>query len=140
MTQAQNAQFVEDHSIQESAGAGRFHPMAPRQEVPHASTDMIVDRSISLVASPVAEVRRPSSQLLVQAVAHFFPGPHITGPQEVSHVLLDSLHALLRRAGSQIPVTIFPITMRPERISEKVKPLLARLLDAGLAPPPHDRG
>ncbi len=61
----------------------------------------------------------------------FLPGTHITGLQQVSHFLLDR-HALPRRTRSQIPVTIFPVTMRPERISEKVEPFPARLLDAGL--------
>jgi hypothetical protein len=55
MTKPQYAQLIKDHLIRESAGASRL-PMAPRQEVAHALIDMIVDRSISVVASAIAEV------------------------------------------------------------------------------------
>lgn len=52
MTKAQNAQRVKDHTIREAAGASRFHPLTPRQEIPHALIDMIIDRSISLERVP----------------------------------------------------------------------------------------
>ena len=41
-------------------------------------------------------------------------------------------HALLRR--SQIPMAILLETMRPERVSQKVKPLLLRLHQLRLLP------
>ena len=88
MTQAQNAQLAKDHSIRESAGASRFHPMAPDQKIPHALIDMMVDRSIGQQASSVAEVRRPSSQHLIQTVTYLFPRSNVAGPQQVSHFLL----------------------------------------------------
>lgn len=97
--------------------------MAPRQEVPHALIDVTINRPIRQQPGSVTEVRRPPSQSLIEAIANLFPVPDVARPQEISHVLLNSQHALLRRTRTQIPVTIFAIAMRPERIPEKVKPL-----------------
>src|SRR4051794_4049662 len=103
--------------------------MAPRQKVPYALVDVVVDSPIGQQPGPVTEVRRPPSQSLIESIADLFPSPDIARPQEISHLLLNSLHTLLRRTRSQIPVTIFPIVLRAERIPEKVKPLCTSFPD-----------
>jgi hypothetical protein len=121
-----------------------LHPMAPRQEIPYALVNVIVDRPVSQQPGSVAEVRRPPSQSLIESIAYLFPVPDIARLQQIAHLLLNSLHTLLRRTCSQIPVTIFPLTLRAERISEKVKPLCPSFPDFRLrfvqskANPSHD--
>src|SRR5215469_15092934 len=100
--------------------------------MPYALIDVVVNRPIRLGPGSVAEVRRPASQNLIQPVPHFLPSPRVARYEKVSHLFLDACHCLLRRAGPQIPMAILLVTMRPERITQKAKALLARLLDAGL--------
>src|ERR1700730_9898383 len=52
--------------------------------------------------------------------------------QQVSHFLPQPRNTLLRRTRPQIHMAILPKTMRPECVSEKVKPLCVTPLDAGL--------
>src|SRR5215469_18056333 len=100
--------------------------------MPYALINVAVNRPIRRGPGSVAEVRRPAPQNLVQPVPHLLPGPRITGYEKVSHLFLDACHCLLRRAGPQIPTAILLVAMWPERVPEKAKALLARLLDAGL--------
>src|SRR6516225_8349346 len=99
---------------------------------PYALINVVVNRPIGRGPGSVAEVRRPAPQYLIQPVPHLLPGPRITGYEKVSHLFLDACHCLLRRAGPQIPTAILLVAMWPERVPEKAKALLARLLDAGL--------
>src|SRR3954464_8025048 len=59
MAEPKNTQLAIDHVIRISAGAPALHSMAPRQEIPYALVDVIVDGSIGQQPGPVTEVRRP---------------------------------------------------------------------------------
>src|SRR5262249_22461859 len=102
------------------------------QEMPYALVNVVVNRPIRRFPGPVAEVRRPTPQNVIQPVSYLLPSPRIAGYQKVSHLSLDACHRLLRRACSQIPPAILLVAMRPERVSQKAEALLTRLLDAGL--------
>ncbi len=118
--------------------------MAPPQKHSYGLVDVVIDSPICRVAVPLAEVSGPSSQSCIEAIPHFPPWCHVPRHQHVSHFLPESGHALLRRTLPDIYPASLPKTMRPECISEKVKPLPASLLDAGLcfvqreANPRHD--
>src|SRR5215469_17682396 len=116
----------------EAIGAAGVHLVTPPQEMPYALIDVVANRPIRCGPGSVAEVRRPAPQSLIQPVPHLFPSPRVAGHQKLSHLPLDACHRLLRRTGSQIPMAILLVAMRPERISQKVEALLTRLLDAGL--------
>src|SRR5215831_8013937 len=100
--------------------------------MPYALINVVVNRPVRRSPSSVAEVRRPASQNLIQPAPHLLPGPRVAGYEKASHLFLDACHRLLRWTGSQIPTAILPVAMRPERVTQKVEALLARLLDAGL--------
>jgi hypothetical protein len=51
-----------------------LHLVAPPQELPYAMIDVIIDCPIRRRPGPVAEVRRPASQNLIQPLPHFRPG------------------------------------------------------------------
>src|SRR5215471_9415412 len=128
----QYAQLPEHRWDTEAVGAAGVHLVTPPQEMPYALINVIVNRPIRRDAGPVAEVRRPAPQNLIQPVPHFLPGPRVAGYQKVSHLFLDACHCLLRRTGSQIPMAILLVAMRPVRVTQKAEALLTRLLDAGL--------
>src|SRR5262249_39830718 len=106
--------------------------MSPPQEMPYALIDVITNSPIRRCPGSIAEVRRPTSQHLIQPASHLLPSPRVAGHQKFSHLLLDPCHRLLRRTRSQIPVAILLIAMRPERVTQKVEAFLTGLLDAGL--------
>src|SRR5204862_6558709 len=106
--------------------------LTPAEEGPNARVDVMFDRSIGHQSGPVAKVVRPPPQNAVEAIAYVRPRSDVLAHQQVSHFLPQPGNALLRRARPQIHMTILPKTMRPERISQKVEPLSACLLDAGL--------
>src|SRR5215471_13428329 len=85
--------------------------------MPYALINVVVNRPMRRDPGPVAEVRRPASQYLIQPVPHLFPRPRITGYEKVSHLFLDACHCFLRRAGPQIPMAILLVAMRTERMS-----------------------
>src|SRR5262249_5809023 len=99
--------------------------------MPCAPIDVVANRPIRRRPGPVAEVRRPASQNLIQPIAHLRPCPRIAWYQMVSHFLLDACHALLGRTCSQIPTAFLLITVWPERVTQKGEAFFARLLDAG---------
>jgi hypothetical protein len=80
--------------------------MASFQEMPYTLRDVKIDFSIRRGAGAVGKVCRPTSQVLVEAVAHFLPTSYVSGYQQVAHLLLDALPALLGWTGSKIPMTI----------------------------------
>src|SRR5262245_60589375 len=98
--------------------------------MPDAIKDIVIDRSIGDQPGTVAEVACPTLQHAVELISHFWPRPHIVRLQEISHFSPESCHTFLRGAGPQIPVTILPIVMRPERISEKAEAFFAGFFDA----------
>src|SRR5262249_20152379 len=127
----EDSEFSEHHFIAEAAGAARWHLVTPPQEMPYALIDVVVNRPIRRRPGPVAEVRRPASQNLIQPIPHLRPCPRIAWYQMVSHFLLDACHALLGRTCSQIPTAFLLITVWPERVTQKGEAFFARLLDAG---------
>src|SRR5713101_1834676 len=92
----------------------------------------MVDCAVGHQPRPVTEVVRPPPQHAIQAIAHLGPRCDILAHQQVSHFLPQPSNALLRRTRPEICVTILPKTMRPEAVSQKIKPLSPCLLDAGL--------
>src|SRR5215831_18201573 len=116
----------------ETVGAARWHLVTPPQEMSYALINVVVNRVVRRYSGSVAEVRRPAPQNLIQPVPRLLPGPRVAGHQKLPHLFLDACHRFLRRACPQIPSAILLVTMRPERVTQKVKALLSRLLDAGL--------
>src|ERR1035437_8291771 len=102
------------------------------QKVPHAFIDVVIDRTISHQPRPVTEVVGPSPQNPVELISHVRPRFHVFSHQQISHFLPQLGDALLRRTRPEILMTILPKTMRPEAVSQKIKPLSPCLLDAGL--------
>src|SRR5450755_2104256 len=106
--------------------------MTAPEERPNALVHVLVNRSIRQQPRPVTEVVRPPPQHAIKAVAHLGPWFHVLAHQQASHFLPQLGNALLRRTRPEILVTILPKTMRPVAVSQKIKPLRAGLLDAGL--------
>src|SRR4026207_275153 len=92
----------------------------------------MIDGPICHQPRALAEVRRPASQYAIEPMTNVLPGLHVAGFQHLSDLLPDPGNTLLGRSRPQIPVAIFPVTIRPARIPQKVKPLLPCLPDAGL--------
>src|SRR5271169_3950704 len=131
-THLQHAQRSEDHLVRQDAHTPRGHVMPLSQKVTNALGNVVIDRPIRQQPGSVAEVARPAAQNAVQPVSHLRPRALIAGYQDVVHLLPQPRHTLLRRAGSQVPVTILPVVLRPERVPQKVKTLLASFLERGL--------
>src|SRR5215813_11216143 len=106
--------------------------MTPPQEMPYALINVVVNRVVRHYPGSVAEVRRPAPQNLIQPVPRLLPGPRVAEYQKLPHLFLDTCHRFLRRACPQIPPAILLVTMRPERVTQKVEALLSCLLDARL--------
>src|SRR5450759_657960 len=106
--------------------------MTAPEERPNSLVHVLVDRSIRHQPRPVTEVVRPPPQYAIKAVAHLGPWFHVLAHQQASHFLPQLGNALLRRTRPEILMTILPKTMRPEAVSQKIKPLSPCLLDAGL--------
>src|SRR5687767_4055499 len=98
----------------------------------YAFVDVIVDGTVRCRRRAVAEVSAPTPQNLIESIPHFRPRLHVVWYQEVSHFLLDTRYALLRRTRTHIPTALPFEAVRAEAITEKVKSFLARLLDASL--------
>src|ERR1700730_9349640 len=92
----------------------------------------MIDRSISQQPRPVTEVVRPSPQNPVELISHLRPRCHVLANQQASHFLPQPGNALLRRTRPEIRDAVLPKAMRPEGVSQKIKPLSPCLLDAGL--------
>jgi hypothetical protein len=132
-TQWNNAQPAVDRIPREAGiSAARPHLMTPPEVMPYAFVDIIVDRLICLCRRAVAEICAPTSQNLIQSIPHLRPHLDVVRHQKISHFLLDTRYTLLGRTRSQIPTAIRLEAMWAERISQKIKAVFARLLDAGL--------
>ena len=84
----------------ELAGAWRGHLVPPSQEMPYPVIYVFVNRPIRLAFAPAGEVLPPALQLLVQLWADLLPRCAIPAIQQFSHLLLDPVHALVRRTVS----------------------------------------
>jgi hypothetical protein len=89
-------------------------------------------RPISLRRARAAEVCSPALQLLIQPLTHFRPRFYIARHQQVSHVLLDPGHALLRRTVPDILLIRPHTVVRPECVSQKFESLPTRVPDTRL--------
>src|SRR3954467_15828822 len=107
--------------VAELPRASRGHLMSPRQEPANRFVDMVVSRPVGHQPRAVAEVARPATQEIVREGAYVAPGRVRGRGQELRHTPLQALHALRRRAGSQIPVTILPEVVRPEAVADEVQ-------------------
>src|SRR3712207_3989373 len=85
---------------------------------------MVVHRSVGHLPRAIGEVVCPAAQLLVQPIAHFVPGCRVGGYQKLPRAILETLHALPRRARARVPVTILPIAVRAEAVAQEVEVLL----------------
>src|SRR6266853_5167339 len=109
-----------------------MHFVAVPQKIPDALVNVMIDRSIGHQPRSVTEVVRPSPQNSVELISHLRPRCHILAHQQVSHFLSQPGNALLRRTRPEIRNAVLPKAMRPEGVSQKIKPLSPCLLDAGL--------
>src|SRR5947199_1617242 len=133
LTQLNNAQPTVDRTPREAGiSATRPHLMTPPEVMPYAFVDVIVDRLICMYRRAVAEICAPTFQNLIQSIPHLRPSLDVIRRQKISHFLLDTRHALLGRTRTQIPTAVRLEAMWAERITQKIKALFARLLDAGL--------
>jgi hypothetical protein len=132
VTQPKHAIFTENSLITEAFGALRLHLVATSQETPDTVVDVVVDCPICDQACTIAEVCAPSSQQAVQSVAHLRPRRLVPWNQDLADLLFEPLYALLRRTCSQIPMTILPISVRPESVTKEVEAFLPSVADRGL--------
>src|ERR1022692_790827 len=117
--------------MREAGGAPRRHLVTSPQECPNTLINVVIDRTVRLHARTAGEVVRPAHQNAVELIPDFRPRSRVLRAQQVSHFLPQPAHALLGRTRTLIPKPL-PRAMRPKCISEKVKPLLPGLPDAGL--------
>jgi hypothetical protein len=120
-SEVQHAKFSEDSVVGESLRAATLHFVPPDEEVSHAIVDVIIDRAVRRQTSAVAEVRGPTAQKPVQLVAHYRPRTFVAGHQKFANLGLEPLDTFLGRARAQIPVAIFPIVVRTERVSKEIE-------------------
>src|SRR4051794_38010669 len=106
--------------------------MTPDQEVADPVVDVIVDRPVGREARAVAEVRGPTADQAVQAIAHLGPRSRVAGSQEVADLGREPAHALLRRARPEVPVAILAVAVRAERVAEEVEALAPSIASRGL--------
>src|SRR3954468_7485259 len=118
--------------VAELPRASRGHLMSPRQEPANRFVDMVVSRPVGHQPRAVAEVARPATQEIVQPGAYVVPGRDIGRDHDLRHTHLEALHALRRRAGPQIPVTILPEVVRPEAVAQEVEVFLPRITHGSL--------
>ena len=85
--------------------AARRQLVTPDEEVAHVVIQMRLDHPVRGVVRARTEVATPSPQQTVQRVAHFLPCPHVPRHQDRPHLVLQTLHALLRRAGPDEPAS-----------------------------------
>src|ERR1700722_6922022 len=106
--------------------------MAPRQEAANRLVDIVVCRSVGHQPRAVAEVSCPATQEIVQPGAHFIPRCHVGGDYDLRHMRLEALHALRRRTGPQIPVTVLPVVVRSKAVAQEVEVFLPRIAQSSL--------
>src|SRR5580700_5323911 len=132
LSQTQYTQRTEDYLVRQSARSARSDLMPLAQEIPNTVPDMVIDGTIRQQSGAIAEVTRPAAKDTIQPVSHFGPRPLVAGYQHLAHLPSQPRHTLLRRAGSQVPMSILPKMLRPERVSQKVKTLLPGVPKLGL--------
>ena len=109
-----------EHGLsRKEAGAARRHLVTSNQESTDPLVDVVINRPVRWQSSAIAEVRAPASQHAVELVSHFRPCTRVARNQNVAHLGLEPLHALLRRTCAQIPMTILPVMVRAEARMKK---------------------
>jgi hypothetical protein len=88
-SKTQYAELLEHAFRGELVRAASAHLVPPSEKVSYTVIDVLIDRSVRLQASPIAEVRRPPAQKRVEPIAHFNPCPGIAGHQDFSDLRLE---------------------------------------------------
>ncbi len=135
VAQTQNPKFSEHAFGRELCTASSRHLVPPCEEVARAVIDVVVDRPIGLQPAAVVEVRRPSPQLAVQAIAYLRPCTHVAGHEHLAHAVFQTLHAFPRRARAQIPGAVLAEAMwkSGNRVDYGFRMGLPDAFDMGLA-------
>ena len=85
--ETKDTKFPEYDSTGESGTASRVDFVPPPQEVANAIMDAVVDRPVREHGGPIAEVVRPASQTLIEAVSDFRPRVLVARIEKISHFL-----------------------------------------------------
>ena len=99
-------EYAVHRSVRKAAGTMRWYLVTPDQEPLDAVIDVLVNGLIGPLARTVVEVGAPTSQQAVQLIAYFRPRCLIPWNQDLTNLVFDPLHALLRRTGPQIPSAV----------------------------------
>src|SRR6266581_7582257 len=124
-SEAQHAVGPEDLRMRKPAGTARLHFVPTAEEVAHRIVDMVVHGPVGHQARAVAKVRRPTALDRVEPAADFGPRLEVARDQNLSDLGLEPPDALLRRACSQVPITILAMVVRSERVAKEVEVLRA---------------
>src|SRR6266849_2791732 len=125
-------QLPEDMVRGKAPRPARRDLVSPPQKVPRPVIDVVVDRPIGRVPCAVAEVARPPAQHAVELGDDDVPRRLVARTKDLPDASLDPLDRLLRRCGSQIPVTVLPVTHRPKGVPQKGKRLAPPIDQPGL--------
>src|SRR5512145_850193 len=113
--------------------AAPCHFVPPDEESAHTLADVEVDAAECWPPRSVTEVVRPAAQSSVQRVAHVLPRFVVTRYQQLTHLRLEPLHALLGRARAHIPLAVPPVgIVRSERVAKEIEALLSGIPQRGL--------
>ena len=132
--QACHAQLAKHQLAAELPRAARGHLLPPPQKSPHSLTHVVVHRPAGHQPGPMRKVTRLAHPHPVQPVWQLPPAPHFSRTQQLAHLPPQPCHALARRRSPKYQWPSLLETMRPERISQKVKPLLGGLHQLRLLP------
>jgi len=134
MAQPWHTKIAEHRLHAERPDASRRHLMAPDQKVTHAVIQMGLDRTVRDVMGSGTEVAAPSPQQAVQCAAHLRPRPFVARYQDRTQFVFQTLHALVRRAGSDEPSALSPMAMRAEAVTQEAEPVRPCIAQPGLCP------
>src|SRR5580698_10893636 len=132
----QHTECAEHHASADMPAAVRRQLVAPDEKASHVVMQMRHDHSVGGVVGPRAEVAAPSPQQAVQRAAHLIPCAHVPRYEDCAHLVLQTLHALLRRTGPRVPSAGLPEAVRAEAVTQEVEPFLPCIAQAGFRPVP----
>ena len=115
------SQQTPNHLARQGVNTTRMQFLPLSQKTTNTPSNVIINRSVCLKPGAMAEVVRPTAKNAVQPISDFWPGILVSRYQNFVNFPPQARHTFSRRAGSHIPMTIFPIAVRPKRISKKVK-------------------
>src|SRR5437879_12126696 len=105
--------FIENSAFCASNACPKRSRRVPSREEPaHAFKDVLVDATVCLAPRAIAKVVGPASQRPVQLVTYVRPWISVARHQKIADLCLESLHTLLGRACTQIPI---PVRLKPMR-------------------------